>query len=110
MARFGRYQLSNQKDDLDRAILHLTEWILLQPGSWPEPQANILQNFVTLAVTLFLRSNDSEQPEDATYSAKYLRYLRDQPLEMFGFPRYPVTLSLVDALATHTACKAEFLV
>ncbi|KAH9057056.1 hypothetical protein EDB83DRAFT_1062014 [Lactarius deliciosus] len=101
-ARVGRYQLSNQKDDLDKAILHFTEAIL-QPWSWPEPESkpNILLIFLGLAIALYGRSNDFNQPEDATYSAKYLRHLRDQPLEILGpaFPRSLITLPLVDALA-----------
>ncbi len=105
-ARFGRYELSNQKDDLDKAILHFTESILLQPWSLPEPKPNILLIFIDLAVALYLRSNDFKQPEDATYSANFLRYLRDQPLEMFGIPRSLVTSSLVDALAVQVRLEA----
>ncbi|KAI9451631.1 hypothetical protein BJY52DRAFT_1226536 [Lactarius psammicola] len=60
----------------------------------------------SLAVALYGRSNDFNQPEDATYSAKYLRHLRDQPLEILGFPYYPVTLSLVDALAVQVKSEA----
>ncbi|KAH9020891.1 CHAT domain-containing protein [Lactarius hengduanensis] len=105
-ARFGRYKLSHQKDDLDKTILHLTESVLLQPWSLPGPKPSILLIFLNLAVALCLRSNDSKQPEDATYSAKYLRHLRDQPLEMFGFPRSLVTLSLLDALCVQVNLEA----
>ncbi|KAI9457827.1 CHAT domain-containing protein [Lactarius psammicola] len=98
MARFHRYKLSSQKDDLDKAILHWTESIL-QPWSFPEPKPNILVIFFDLAVALYLRSNESKQPESACYVTKYFRHLRDQPLEMFEFPRHRATSSLVDALA-----------
>ncbi|KAH9017629.1 hypothetical protein EDB85DRAFT_661973 [Lactarius pseudohatsudake] len=105
-ARFGRYKLSHQKDDLDKTILHLTESVLLQPWSLPGPKPSILLIFLNLAVALCLRSNDSKQPEDATYSAKYLRHLRDQPLEMFGFPRSLVILSLLDTLCVQVNLEA----
>ncbi|KAH9170828.1 CHAT domain-containing protein [Lactarius sanguifluus] len=105
-ARFGRYKLSHQKDDLDKTILHLTESVLLQPWSLPGPRPSILLIFLNLAVALYLRSNDSKQPEDSTYSAKYLRHLRDQPLEMIGFPRSLVTLSLLDALSVQVNLEA----
>ncbi|KAH9033979.1 CHAT domain-containing protein [Lactarius deliciosus] len=104
-ARVDRYQLSNQKDDLDKAILHFTEAILLQPWSWPEPESkpNILLIFPGLAIALYGRSNDFNQPEDATYSAKYLRHRRDQPLEIFGpaFPRSLITLPPWECDAEH---------
>ena len=105
-ARFDRYGLSNQRDDLDKAILHVTESILLQPRSWLSPKPKILQIFRNLAIALSIRSNDSKQPEDATYSAKYLRHLRDQPLETFGYLRHGVTSSLVRALAVQVQLEA----
>jgi len=98
--------LSNQKDDLDKAILHLTESILLQPWSWPESKPNILKIFLNLAIALHKRSNESKQPEDAINAAKYLRHLRDQPHEMFVFPRHQATSSLVDALAFRVELEA----
>ncbi|KAI9441133.1 CHAT domain-containing protein [Lactarius psammicola] len=105
-ARFHRYLLSNQKDDLDKTILLLTESILLQPWSIPGPKSSIILIFIDLAVALYLRSDDSKQPDDATFSAKYLRHLRDQPLEMFGIPRSLVTLPLVEALAIQVKLEA----
>ncbi|KAH9034027.1 CHAT domain-containing protein [Lactarius deliciosus] len=62
-ARFGRYKLSHQKDDLDKTILHLTESVLLQPWSLPGPNPSILLIFLNLAVALYLRSNDSSSPK-----------------------------------------------
>jgi hypothetical protein len=105
-ARLDRYELSNQEVDLDKAILHLTEAILLHPSSRPEPKPNILSIFSNLAIALHLRSIESEQPEDATYAAKYLRHLRVQPHEMFQFPRHKVTTLLVDALAAQVKLGA----
>ncbi|KAI9452960.1 CHAT domain-containing protein [Lactarius psammicola] len=101
-ARFDRYELSNQEDDLDKA----TESILLQPWSCPEPKPNILEILFNPAVTLILRSKGSKQPEDVTYAAKYLRHLRDRPHQAFGFPRHEVTTMLLEALAVQVKLEA----
>ncbi|KAH9057013.1 CHAT domain-containing protein [Lactarius deliciosus] len=98
LERLNRYKLSKQKEDLDKAILHFTESIFLQPRSWPGTKPNILQILFNLAVTLNKRSNGSKQPEDAACAAKYLRHLRDQPHEMLRFPRHQVTSSLIYGL------------
>ncbi|KAH9057542.1 CHAT domain-containing protein [Lactarius vividus] len=92
-----RYVLSSQKEDLDNSILHLTESTLLQPRSWLQRGPYILAALFLLASALLKRSKLSNQPEDATYAAKYLRYLRDRPHE--ACPRHAVTTLLVDALA-----------
>jgi tetratricopeptide (TPR) repeat protein len=105
-ARLDRYQLSKQKEDLDRAILHLTESILLQPRYSPELKTNILLNFFILSVALYQRSNDSNQPEDVTYAANYARHLRNQPKEAFRFPPHHVTTLLVDVLAVQVKLGA----
>ncbi|KAH9020892.1 hypothetical protein EDB84DRAFT_1565513 [Lactarius hengduanensis] len=78
--RLYRYTLSNQKGDLDQTVLHLTESILLQTLSRPESGSNIFLFFFNLASALYLRANKYKQPEDAAYSAQYLRHLRDRPL------------------------------
>jgi CHAT domain-containing protein len=101
-ARSDRYELLNQEDDLEKAILLLTESVLLQPWSWIElpPGTNILFIFYNLAAALALRAKRSRQPEDISYATKYLRYLRDQPCEMFIFPvtHCRVTTALVVVL------------
>ena len=97
--QFVRYTLSNYREDLDNSIFHLTEAILLSPRSWPEHCPSILHVLFLLASALLMRSKESNQPNDATYSAKYLRHLRGQTLEMFAIPRNQVTLMLVNALA-----------
>jgi CHAT domain-containing protein len=104
--RLDRYELSNQQEDLDKAILHLTESILLQPRSTPEPKPNIVFAFFNLSVALYQWSNASKQPEDVAYVAKYLRHLRDQPQETLGFPPHHVTTLLVDALASQVKLGA----
>ncbi|KAI9451568.1 hypothetical protein BJY52DRAFT_97396 [Lactarius psammicola] len=97
--RLDRYALSNEVDDLDKSIFHLTESILLPPRSWLEHGPKILHALLLLASALSKRSNVSEQPQDAIFAAKYLRYLLDQPRDAFGAPRRLVTTMLVDSLA-----------
>ncbi|KAH9170793.1 CHAT domain-containing protein [Lactarius sanguifluus] len=99
LGRRKRYALSNQSEDRDKSIIHLTELILLQPRSWLKIGPLILTAFFALARALVQRSKASSQPEDAIYAAKYLRHLRDQPHAVPGLPRQAVTTSLVDALA-----------
>ena len=104
--QFLRYTLSNDKEDLDKSIFHLTESILHPPHSWLENGSLLLRALFILAIALFKRSKESNQPEDATYSAKYLRHLRDQALEIYGISRHRVTLFLVDALAVRVQLDA----
>ena len=71
-----RYELSNQKDDLDNSILYLTESLLFSPLSWLAHGTMILEGFYCLAFSLSERSRVSGEPEDVICAAKYLRYLR----------------------------------
>ncbi|KAH9057544.1 hypothetical protein EDB87DRAFT_1823557 [Lactarius vividus] len=84
--RGRRYKLSNQSEDLDKSIIHLTESILLQPSSWLklELSPTIPVTFFALALALVRRSEASSQPEDAIYAAKYLRHLQDNPTQFRG--------------------------
>src|SRR6266702_4772198 len=105
-ARFDRYALSNQEDDLDKAILHLTESILLPSRSWLKDGRKIFRALVFLAFALLERSKVSEKPEDAIYAAKYLRHIRDQLHQALGFLHLQATMLLVDALAIQVESKA----
>ncbi|KAH9024162.1 CHAT domain-containing protein [Lactarius pseudohatsudake] len=109
-ARLDRYELSNKEepgasnlDDL-KAILHLTESMLLQPQSSPEPK-HIIQ-FLS-ALTLALQRRLGKHPEHATYAAKYLRHLRNQPHAASGFSRHVVTTSLVNMLVFQVMSETE---
>jgi hypothetical protein len=66
----------------------------------------ILSALLPLAGALLLRSNVSEQPEDAICATKYLSHLRDQPHEIPRVPRYQVTALFVDALALQVELEA----
>jgi hypothetical protein len=101
-----RYELSNQREDLDEAIVNFTESILLSPLSWLQHGSIILAALFPLASALFLRSTVSKQPEDAICATKYLSHLRDQPHEIPSIPRYLVTALLVKALALQVELEA----
>ncbi len=105
MARIRRFSLSDEVDDLNKSVLHLTESILLPPQSWLEDGPLILRALFLLAFALWGRSVVSGLPEDAIYAAKYLRHLRDRPHAAFGFPHLVAGL-LVDVLASQVEMKA----
>jgi hypothetical protein len=77
-----RHRMSNEREDLDKAIVNFTESILLSPISWLQHGPRILDALFQLAHVLFLRSNVSKQPEDAICATKCLSHLRDQPHEI----------------------------
>ncbi|KAI9433837.1 hypothetical protein H4582DRAFT_949358 [Lactarius indigo] len=112
MTRLDRYELSNKEEpdtsDLDnlKAIFHLTESMLLhwQPRSFPEPK-DISQFFSVL--TLVLHERSEKHPEHATYVAKFLRHLRNQPHAASGFSRHVVTTSLVNVLVIQVKFEAS---
>ncbi|KAH8980396.1 CHAT domain-containing protein [Lactarius hatsudake] len=106
MARFERYTLSQQKEDLDKSILHFTETILLPPGSRDGHSLNTVKCLFYLASALLSRSEKSEQPEDVKYSIEYLRYLRGLPLDSSDLPRHTVTTTLFRALLIQVNLEA----
>jgi CHAT domain-containing protein/tetratricopeptide (TPR) repeat protein len=98
--------LSNQREDLDKSIIYLTESILLPSRSWKVHGTKILQTLSFLALALVKRSRVNKLPEDAIQAATYLRILRDQPHQAFGIPRPKVTGVLIDALAFQVELKS----
>ncbi|KAH9162883.1 CHAT domain-containing protein [Lactarius sanguifluus] len=106
MARFVRYKLSQQKEDLDKSILHHTEAILLPPVSRDGYPLNIVKLLLYLAFALLLRSEKFEQPEDVKYSIAYLRYLRRLPLDSFDLSKHTVTTLLIRALGVQVHLEA----
>ena len=104
--RFLRYTPSNQREDLDKALVHLTESILLSPPFWLQRGPDILAALFLLASALFLRSKVSKQPEEAISATKYFFHLRDQPQEILGTSRHRVTASVVEALALQVMLEA----
>ena len=88
-----RYELSNQREDIDGSILSLTESLLSPPGSWLAHGPTIIEVLYHISLSLITRSRVSKEPEDANYAAIYLRHLRHTPIT-----RDLVTALLVEAL------------
>ena len=99
--RWARYRLSQEKQDVDKCILHCTEAIFLPPISRDGPLLNnVFQLLFHLASALRERSEKFEEAEGVKYSIDYFRYLRGLPLDSFDLSRNDVTASLIQALAT----------
>ena len=99
LARWKRYQLLNEKEDLDKCIVHCTMAILLPPvsrdGLFP---SNVFDLLFHLAHALLERSDVFEQPEGVKYSIECLRFLRGSTFHPFSVPRILVITSLVRGL------------
>jgi CHAT domain-containing protein len=104
--QFRRYDFSNQREDLDNAIVQFTKSILQPLCSWLKRGPIILQALYYLASALSARADLSEQPEDAIYATKYLFFLRDLPHPIIDIPHYKVTKLLVGALLSQMELKA----
>ena len=106
-----RYGLLNQKDDIDKSILYLTESLLLATPcaalSWLSHNSAIFVILYCISYALYTRSVESKKPEDAIYAAKYLRHLRDPGHPSFAFQRPLVTASLVTTLSLQMRLKAS---
>ncbi|KAF8268575.1 hypothetical protein EI94DRAFT_1700152 [Lactarius quietus] len=106
--RWERYQLSQEKEDLDNFLVHCTKAVFLPPISRNGPSLNnIFQLHFFLALALLELSKVFEQNEGLKYSIEYLRYLRGLPLEPFDVPRNLVTISLIQALGTQVESEDE---
>jgi len=104
MARFERYLLSVQQDDLEQSILGFTEAVLSLP--LPHSFTNMYEAFCDLSRAIFLRACVSRRPEDVKYSIIYFRYLHGLGQQHdidshFPTPHCPqaVAVALVVALA-----------
>ena len=99
--QWDRYELSHDKKDLDKSIIHCTEAILLLPVSRDGPHLmNVFQLLFHLANSLLERCQEFTQPEDIKYAIEYLQYLRGLCVDSFNVPRIDITASLIWALAT----------
>ena len=83
LLRTRRRGFSGQKSDLDKAITHLTEAVLLLPTQ------RIVFALFHLATILLLRFTNTNQPDDLKSSIKYFRFLRINfhSLEAFDIPQ-----------------------
>ena len=110
--RWARYQLSKDKQDLDKSIVHCTEAIFLPPVFRNGPRLNnAFRLLFHLAFALLVRSDDFEQPEGVKYAIEYLRYLRGLLLDSvyirIPIPSYLVTSSLIQALRIQVELESE---
>jgi hypothetical protein len=106
MMLLHRHELSNQWEDFDKAIVYLTELILLPPISWLQNGPMFPYSLYLFANSLTMRSSVSKQPDDVIYATKLLTHLRDQPFAISFFSRSDITTSLVGALAIQVKLEA----
>ena len=109
--RWVRFQLSQDKQDVDKAIVHYTEAIFLPPVYRDGPLLNsVFYLLFVLAEALLVRSEHFGQPGDVKYSVEYLRYLRGLHLDSESFhpkiPRNLVTTLLIRALGSQVESEA----
>ncbi|KAN0140706.1 CHAT domain containing protein [Lactarius tabidus] len=107
---FESYLLLNQKDDLVKTILYLTESLLSPTHSWLAHGQMMVNILFFLALSLFERSRVSKKPEDAICAAKYLRHIHNPVRAPFAFLRQPVTALLVATLEFQMELKASDVV
>ena len=98
-ARFLRYMLSEESEDLDKTISHYAEAILLQFDAKIELGSYLIKYLFHLTHALLFRSQKLKQPGDLKHAIRYLRYLQDQSLEAFCVTRNLIKGYLVRALA-----------
>ena len=97
----SRFNLSDEKEDLDKCIVYLTEAILLPHLPSDPPGDSIVQILFDLASILLRRSQESEHPKDVQSTVRYFRYLRDhiKSTEACDISRTDLATYLVVALS-----------
>jgi len=97
-ARYLRYELTNENEDLEESISRSVEAILSF-----DPQighnSDVVTAFVSLAASLLRRSHKLKRPDDSKHCITYLRYLRDQSLESSHITGGRITTAFTRALA-----------
>ena len=108
--RWERYQLSQERQDVDKSILHCTEAIFLPPVFRDGIINSVFHLLFYLAFTLLERSGKFGQPGDLKYSVEYLRYLRGLLIDYESFhplmSRNLVTQLLIRALGAQIESEA----
>jgi hypothetical protein len=93
-------------EDIDGAIVHLTESILPLPLSLLQRGPFTLDALYCLATALLSRSEVTKQSEDVVVATKLLFYLRDQPQEIPSISRHRATELLIGSLALQVDLEA----
>ncbi|KAH9965644.1 CHAT domain-containing protein [Russula compacta] len=86
-ARLRHYALSDQNEELEKAISHCTEAVLLPFAPQIKSGPNLITTMFDLAEALLFRSLKFKQLGDLEHCIKYLHYLRDQSLESYYVTR-----------------------
>ena len=106
--QYERMEVSGQKSDLDKAIAHYTEAVLLLPTP-SRLIAFVLFQIAALLNVRYIKYN--RQPDDLTSSIKYLRFLRMNfpSAEIFDAPSTSGDISshLFSALALNLVLNPE---
>ena len=85
--RYGRYERSHDKEDLDKSIVHCTEAILLLPVSRDIPYSkNAFRLLFRLAQSLLERSREFNQPEDIKHLLNTSSTFEDHPFILSTSP------------------------
>ena len=98
--------LSHESENLDKAISHFTEAILLPFHTQTELGLYLNKAFFQLANALVLRSQKFKQSCDLKYAIKYIRYLQDPSLEISSVKRNQLKALLVSALAVQVSLES----
>jgi CHAT domain-containing protein len=99
VAYHNRYELSDQKQDVDSSILYYTQSIFFAfPWVGTTWSKDFIGVFASLAFELLGRWLHFKQSHDAECAIEYLRYLQHLPLETSGVSRDQVRVSLLKAL------------
>ena len=72
LLRILRFLQSNQKEDLDKSIIYLTESILFPSWPWQVHGTKILRTLYFLALVLVKHSKVNKLPEGAIHAATYI--------------------------------------
>ena len=107
LEQFERFKLSNQREDIDGAIVHLTESIYLLPLSSRLDDPGRLETLSYFARELLRRSEVTKQPDNVVSTTKFLFHFRDYPSQIPTVPRHRVTELLVHILALQVALEAR---
>jgi len=97
MARFTRYVITDENEDLEESISLFVEAILSFDPQIGHDQ-DVVTAFVFLANSHFHRSHKLKRPHDSKHCLRYFRYLRDQSLETSDITRDDITTYFAGAL------------
>ncbi|KAI0246142.1 CHAT domain-containing protein [Lactifluus subvellereus] len=107
-ALLDRCKLLNANEDLDKAILHITEANLLPFHPLDDTYQYLVSCFLTLARSLLIRFWRTRQPDDLKSSIIYSRHILnwDLPSGIVSSMRKDITVMLVRALGAHVEMEA----